>query len=313
MTRARAPGKIVLSGAYAVLAGAPAIVSAVSRYVTADTERPATFVTEEVQAALLPGEQAPWFDASELREGERKLGLGSSAAILVASLFALEQARAVGHSRVQQLHVVMGRALVAHKKAQGGGSGVDVAASTLGGTFVYRLGPTGAATRPVKLPADLHVEVWTCPTSASTRELLAAVARLAEVAPQLHARWLGAQILASHQAALSVERRDTVALIAALRAQQRALSGLGGAAAVPIVTPELSALAAQAEDEDGVLLPAGAGGGDIALFVGREPATLALRAALENQAHQRLELELSAPGVAALPEPGGEPADEPAR
>ena len=45
MTRARAPGKIVLSGAYAVLAGAPAIVSAVSRYVTADSERPATFVT----------------------------------------------------------------------------------------------------------------------------------------------------------------------------------------------------------------------------------------------------------------------------
>ena len=41
VTRARAPGKVVLSGAYAVLAGAPAIVSAVSRYVTADTSRPA--------------------------------------------------------------------------------------------------------------------------------------------------------------------------------------------------------------------------------------------------------------------------------
>jgi len=36
--------------------------------------------------------KAPWFDASELRDhsGERKLGLGSSAAILVASLGALE-------------------------------------------------------------------------------------------------------------------------------------------------------------------------------------------------------------------------------
>jgi phosphomevalonate kinase len=300
MTCARAPGKIVLSGAYAVLTGAPAIVSAVSRYVTADTERHATFVTAEVQAALSPDEQAPWFDASELREGERKLGLGSSAAILVASLFALEEKRAVGYSRVQQIHVVLGRAVLAHKKAQGGGSGVDVAASTLGGTFVYRLGPTGAGSRPVKLPADLQVEVWTCPTSASTRELLAAVARLAELAPPLHARWLGAQILAANDAALSAERRDAVGLISALRAQQRALSGLGQAAAVPIVTPELAALAAPAEAEGGVLLPAGAGGGDIALFVGRAPSTLALRASLENHAHRRLDIELSAPGVAAV-------------
>jgi phosphomevalonate kinase len=150
------------------------------------------------------------------------------------------------------------------------------------------------------LPADLHVEVWTCPTSASTRELLRAVARLAEVAPERHARWLGSQILAANQAALAAERRDPIGLLAALRSQQRALSGLGQAAGTPIVTPDLLALAPQAEAEGGVLLPAGAGGGDIALFVGRSPSTAALRIALENRAHQRLELELSAPGVRAL-------------
>jgi phosphomevalonate kinase len=300
VTRARAPGKIVISGAYAVLAGAPAIVSAVSRYVTADTERPAAFVTDEVRAALVSDEQAPWFDASELREGERKLGLGSSAAILVASLFALEQARLPPASHAQRQGTVMQRALDAHRKAQAGGSGVDVAASTLGGTFIYRLEPSGARSRTVQLPADLHVQVWTCPTSASTRELLAAVARLSQQAPPLHARWLGAQILASHQAALSAERADVRGLLAALRSQQRALSGLGQAAGVPIVTADLAALAPLAEAEDAVLLPAGAGGGDIALFVGRAAATAALRAALESRAHRRLEVELSAPGVRAL-------------
>ena len=46
MTRARAPGKVVLSGAYAVLSGAPAIVAAVSRYVTADSARPAELLTD---------------------------------------------------------------------------------------------------------------------------------------------------------------------------------------------------------------------------------------------------------------------------
>lgn len=302
MTRARAPGKIVLSGAYAVLAGAPAIVSAVSRYVSADTARAATFVTDEVRAALAADEQAPWFDASELREDGRKLGLGSSAAILVASLFALEQARSPGDGSPQQLARVLARALDAHRQAQGGGSGVDVAASTWGGTLVYQLGPRGASSRPVELPAALQFEVWTCPTSASTRDLLAAVARLAQLSPERHARWLGAQILAAHQAALSVENQDAPALLAALRAQQRALLGLGSAAGVPIVTPELAALAPRAEEEGGVLLPAGAGGGDIALFVGGAPSTPALRVALENHAHRRLATELSAPGVRAIAE-----------
>jgi phosphomevalonate kinase len=301
VTRARAPGKIVLSGAYAVLSGAPAIVSAVSRFVTADTSREATFVTDEVRAALTKEERAPWFDASDLREGDRKLGLGSSAAILVASLFALEQERRPGRDRVQQLAAVQARALAAHHAAQGGGSGVDVAASTLGGTLVYRIGPSAPSHQSVKLPPELSVEVWTCPTSASTRELLAAVKALGERAPEQHATWLGAQTSAANAAALSVQRQDAAGFLAALRAQQRALSGLGLAAGVPIVTPELAELAPHAESEDGVLLPAGAGGGDIAIFVGRAPSTSGLRAALENHAHRLLDVELSASGVAALP------------
>src|SRR5262245_30830565 len=71
---AQAPGKIVLSGAYAVLEGAPALVAAVDRYVIADATRDADLVTPEVRAAIGSG-RAPWFDASALRARERKLGL----------------------------------------------------------------------------------------------------------------------------------------------------------------------------------------------------------------------------------------------
>jgi phosphomevalonate kinase len=303
VTRARAPGKVVLSGAYAVLAGAPAIVSAVSRDVTADASRPATFVTDEVRAALAPGEQAPWFDASELREHDRKLGLGSSAAILVASLFALELAREAADDGGQPLARVHERAMRAHRQAQGGGSGIDVAASTFGGTFIYGLGLHGPNIQPVALPNRMTVELWTCPTSAATRELLAAVAELAQRSPDSYARWMGSQILAAHDAVRGALRQDARALIAALRAQARALSGLGDAAQVPIVTPALAALAARAEAEGGVLLPAGAGGGDIALFVGAGPSTPDLRAALENHAHRRLAAELGAPGVSRSSKP----------
>ena len=303
MTRARAPGKVVISGAYAVLAGAPAIVSAVSRYVTADTQRPADFVTDEVQAALTGAERAPWFDASELRADGRKLGLGSSAAILVASLFALEQEREPGLPAEQRLLRVLELAQAAHRKAQGGGSGVDVAASTRGGTLVYQLGPRGASYRAVRLPAGVSLEIWTCPTSASTRELLAAVAEMARRSPEVYASAMGAQVLAAHDAALALQRQAAGAFIRALRAQGHALSRLGQAAGVPIVTPELAELAplAEAEEQSGALLPAGAGGGDIALFVGRAASTPGLRAALEKRGHRLLPAELSAPGVRVEP------------
>lgn len=300
MTRARAPGKVVISGAYAVLTGAPAIASAVSRYVTADTSRPATFITDEVRAALAPGESAPWFDASELREDDRKLGLGSSAAILVASLFALELARDPADDPVPRVARVNERASSAHRRAQGGGSGIDVAASAFGGTFIYRLAANRANVQPIQLPAQTTVELWTCPTSAATRELLAAVAQLATRSPELYARSMGSQVLAAHDAALAAARRDGRAFIAALRAQSRALSALGDAAQVPIVTPELAALAPRAEAEGGVLLPAGAGGGDIALFVGRGPSTPALRAALQNHAHRPLAAKLGVSGVSSI-------------
>jgi phosphomevalonate kinase len=308
VTRARAPGKVVLSGAYSVLAGAPAIVSTVSRYVTADTSRSAQLVTDEVRMALRAGELAPFFDASQLRQDDRKLGLGSSAAILVASLFAIERRRnpeaALSSVRAQ----VFARALEAHRAAQGGGSGVDVASCTFGGTLVYRLSPTAPLWSPVELPETLHIEIWTCPTSASTRELLAAVARLEAHSPSEHARWLEAQAAAATRAAECVVKRDAAGLVAALTEQYRALSGLGRAASVPIVTPELEELGPLAAAEASVLLPAGAGGGDIAIFVGASASSPGLRRALTARAHELLPADLSVSGVSELTDASHSPA-----
>lgn len=294
--KARAPGKVVLSGAYAVLHGAPAIVSAVSRYVVADSARPATFVADEVRAALGPGQSPPWFDAEELREGGRKLGLGSSAAILAASLYALER-EASALPEPELLQQLFARGLAAHRAAQGGGSGVDVAASTFGGTLVYRLTEGAPELAPVALPSELTFEVWICPTSASTRHLLAAVAELGRARPKEHRRWLEAQAEGAQNAVASLQRANAPGFVAALRQQFTALSGLGHVAGVPIVTPELGALGPRAESEGGVLLPAGAGGGDLALFVGEKPSSSALRSALAGKSHHLLQAQLSAKGA----------------
>ena len=58
-----APGKLVLTGAYAVLEGAPAVSVAVSRGALVDSERIALAATIEVAAALGEGAPAPHADA----------------------------------------------------------------------------------------------------------------------------------------------------------------------------------------------------------------------------------------------------------
>jgi phosphomevalonate kinase len=294
VTRARAPGKLVLSGAYAVLSGAPAIVTTAGRYVTADTASPAQLVTDEVRAALQPGEVAPSFDASELREGGRKLGLGSSAAILLASLFALEREQGAQGSDAELRQRLFPRALAAHQRAQAGGSGVDVASSCFGGTLSYRVTAGAPELRHVELPPLLVLEVWVCPTSASTRDLIAAVNAL-EVAKRQPL--LAAQADAAMQAEAALDARDAGAFVAALAKQHHALAALGAAAGVPIVTPELAQLRRLAEEQGGALLPAGAGGGDIAIFVGLAPSSAALRSGLSAGSHQRLDVPLAVAGV----------------
>ena len=151
--KARAPGKLVLSGAYAVLEGATAIVAAVDRHALADGGRPADFVTAEVGQAVARGHlaAAPWFDASALREpladgGSRKLGLGSSAAILVASLATQCREEPLGQA-------IFGPALRCHRAAQAGGSGIDVAAACFGGVLACTMMPDESLqVAPIELP-----------------------------------------------------------------------------------------------------------------------------------------------------------------
>ncbi len=172
---ASAPGKLVVSGDYAVLAGAPAVVLALDvraqvelapseddtcavdapdldihaahgRFAGGrmhwDTDR-ATAERLALVGAVLEALQ-PAVDGAGVNlrldthaffsgAGQAKLGLGSSAALTVALAGALH---AAGGQPAPELV-----ALVAiHRCLQDGrGSGLDIAASLLGGTLVYRL------------------------------------------------------------------------------------------------------------------------------------------------------------------------------
>lgn len=301
MIFARAPGKLVLSGAYAVLTGAPALVVAVDRYVLADSARTATFLTPEVRAAL--GERAaPWFDASELREGDQKLGLGSSAAILVASLAALELAAEPALSDDELCARVYERALIAHRAAQGGGSGVDVAASAHGGMLSARRKAGALELTRVQLPSALYFEVWACSVSASTAQFLARIADFATRDPAAHAARIAAQAEAAEAALVAVERGNAADLVHAIARQVTTLTALGESAGVSIVTAELSELAQLAAGQNAAFLPAGAGGGDVAYWVGASAPPLAFADRARELGLKRVQLALAARGVHAFRE-----------
>lgn len=292
--RACAPGKLVLSGAYSVLEGAPAIVTAVDRYVCADSNRAARLVTPEVRAALPDGE-APDFDASALRDDGRKLGLGSSAAILVASLAAAD-VRAFGSEQELRQGIFLD-ALRAHRHAQGGGSGVDVAASTWGGTLIARSASEGLDLDPVQLPSELVVEAWASQVSSSTPALLARVARWREQSPGEYAAILASLCSAAERAACALRSGQMWDLIAELEQQRVGFSALGHAAGVPIVTPEVERLARAKGACVAAVLPSGAGGGDIVLWLSDRASPRGFRDLAVSLGHHELSLSLQARGA----------------
>src|SRR5690606_40382584 len=142
---ARAPGKAVVLGEYAVLAGAPALVLAVDRYARAsirsrsggtsglETRFPERRRIEapigadtgvelvDLVRRALGGERSAWrasLDSSEFYLAGRKLGLGSSAAALVA--FAGAWSAWAGLPRP-----TLGEAIELHRRFQrGAGSGL---------------------------------------------------------------------------------------------------------------------------------------------------------------------------------------------
>ena len=331
--KARAPGKLVLSGAYAVLDGAPAIVTAVDRYVTADAARRADFITPEVRAALGTTPEVPWFDAGALRERGEKLGLGSSAAILVATLGARALLEHGPLDDRELAELVFEPALRAHALAQGGGSGVDVASAAFGGTLVFHRTRRASGAAPVeavvpgeangvpvslngafsdpngapaaapsivrsRVPEGVVVETWWSGRPATTADFVRRVKALAAREPSLYAERMGAQVHAADRAMHAVLAGHAEDFIQALTAQRVALHALGAAAEVNIVTEFVARLAAAAPEA--AVIPAGAGGGDIVLHVGARPSSPGFRGLAAELGHQLVPLALGARGVHAV-------------
>ncbi len=284
--RVIAPGKLVLTGAYAVLEGAPAIVAAVDRYAVVDVQSPAKVDVRALQD-----------------EAGQKLGLGSSAASIVASFGARALARGDDPRHAAVRSEIFRSARDAHQRQQGGGSGVDVAASVHGGVLRYTVLRTPSAPPPrgpkagapsssqapassrrfetsihaVDMPAGLVLSAFWSGTSARTSELLARV-------DALRVRG-GAGAVFTALRGVAEEAADAIGsagqFVQRAAAFGRALAALGDAADAPIVPPAFAELSALAERQGAAFFPSGAGGGDVAVWLGVEPPspTFSARAA----------------------------------
>lgn len=275
---ARAPGKLLLLGEYAVLFGAPALVTAVDRYAEARftddvDERPrapepaqAVAAVEALHGTLGRGLRT---DVSALRTGTMKLGLGSSAAATAAAAYAAFQA--VGVTPAPR--ALFDLADAAHRAVQPGGSGVDVAASSYGGTLRFSREGDVVHIEPVALPSGLVVRVVFTGRESSTPAMLASMRAFEASSPDRFAAARDALVTEARRASRPVA--SPAAFVEAAGAYGDALRAFGEVVGIPIVEDAALAIDRLARANGGHAKPSGAGGGDVsvAFFAGADEAS----------------------------------------
>lgn len=295
MTIASAPGKIVLSGEYAVLWDAPAVCMAVDRRARAEvvpsddgecqlvtpgfTGAERFRVLDAVTNGHRPGCRIE-LDTSAFRDVGKKTGIGSSAALAVALAAALENSVDV-----------FAAALEAHARLQDGvGSGIDVAAAVHGGVFVYEK-PTRRVT-PLSWPGDLSYRVIWTGTSASTEKQIGKLAAQATKASR------SALLLAAPKMCAAWQSGDADTVLAEYVPYIGMLRQFSIDHDLGIFDAGHDELTDAAMVDGLIYKPAGAGGGDIGMLLGRSDAELdAFLARRAQLVHGVIDCEIDPAGV----------------
>jgi len=229
------------------------------------------------------------------RPGGRKLGLGSSAAVTVSLLAALQQVNAAGNSPGNRpgnhLHAL---AFEAHSRFQGGrGSGVDIAASLQGGLLEYRR--DNFALQSLPWPEDLQCRFLWSGRPALTADKLALLDANDSGAPGNSAQALSA---AATNAAAAWCGGAVPKIIAAMREFVTVLRHFSIDLELGIFDAGHGQLAELAAASGIVYKPCGAGGGDIGVvFAERGSAIDDFCAQASGQGFSLLDLEMDKQGV----------------
>jgi phosphomevalonate kinase len=289
----RIPGKVMLSGEYAVLFGGSAVALPVPRHLTVEPapEIPAGGYPPAAAAAFacpvpeldqLPVDPPPpppcRFDHHELRglseDGtEIKLGLGSSAAEAVGTV--AWRYEAAGLNWEQHKVGIARSALAAHSHVQHGlGSGYDVLVCAYGEGLRLKL-VNGERVFSLLLPADTEnyppLALVHTGVAANTRTLITRFLDWHAAAGTACEVWMDAACFAADALAIAWSDGDWPELLSALDTFEARLKPCLDAARIPYMLPAHEKLAAWARERGGRAKPTGAGGGDMALLIGDLP------------------------------------------
>ncbi|MEE0002713.1 MAG: phosphomevalonate kinase [Weissella confusa] len=329
MTTAKAPGKLYLAGEYAVtLSGQPSVVIAVDRFVTADvtrrTDDQLVVVSDQLGEQNWPVSELPTLPLTDdwrlvirtlqvlndylLDNGQpvtgltvsikshlnadngQKLGLGSSAAVVVALIKAVIDDYELPMTPEQRFKLAALITLTTPNfKA---GSMGDIAAASLGGVILYSKFDTEVITEWIDsnsyfseiiardwpllrlerlgFPADWQLLVGWTGAPADTQQLLAQGATTVD---KQHAK----QLLAQNTAPLvnmlveGLRRMDYDKVATALRLNQEQLFTYTSQVGLSYMTPQLLTLLSTASELGASAKISGAGGGDNGIAITNNP------------------------------------------
>ena len=320
--RVTAPGKAVITGEYAVLRGAPAVVMAVNRRAVVCTASSGDAHSTVVTPGLADGKwdfdtttgTVEWISGSgpdiveavfavlpDLPSGSldisidtrsfvdqrtaTKLGLGSSAAATTALVAALADPGCAGVELVRL-------ATAAHRHLQRGvGSGLDIAASCEGGLIGFTR-DEGLQGR-LAWPAALHYRFFFSGEPASTRDAISRATSISDT----DGAWQELSTSAS-EAALGMATGDADSVLAAIAAYGEALRSFDSASRVGIYSAGHDEMLRRAGKSGVVYKPCGAGGGDIGIAVDTDAARLdAFAARAVDAGFVPLDLQMDNGGV----------------
>jgi phosphomevalonate kinase len=324
---ARAPGKLVVLGEYAVLSGAAALVMAVDRHCTARVEsrqgeqcelETLAAGRERVVFSVFEPSGVPLVDhavrafpplrgvgAWQAAIDSRpffvrgvKLGLGSSAAALCAFAAAWTAHNAQSADPAHRPGV---EALIAcHRAFQGGsGSGLDVAASVTGGVIQYRVGPGATATiGSVQLPNSVGFAGVFTGASAKTPDFVEQFERWCSARPAESKPLLEALTETAEAGCAAAREGDACGFLAAVESYSALLERLGRHIGREIVTAPHREVGALALKFGVSYKTSGAGGGDLGLgFCADAAALAAFGEAVRSAGYEWVELGIDQDGL----------------
>lgn len=306
--RVSAPGSLMLFGEHAVLHGHPAIVCAIRRRLSiairmrTDRRVAIRSILGDLRfdAARIPENSTHRFVLEALRQSgipacgldlridsefSSKIGFGSSAAVSVAVLAALDALQ----GRMWRKGDLFRRARNVVRTVQGAGSGADVAASTWGGTLLYRQ----KSTRPSRLPEGFPLVAAYSGHKTPTPDVIRQVDALAARHPRLTDRLFRLIGRCTLDAADALRRGDLERVGELMNIHQGLHDALG------VNTQGLACLAFALRADPGILGSkiSGSGLGDCVIGLGRlrhrGPGALSLEIDVDSEGIRREPLAAS--------------------